>query len=173
MARFLKAAQSTELSDKVGVPFVREGFVPGAHTAAMNDTFRPHGHASFGIRGRIVAIHVRGPWNAELVLQVHAEMHAALEGIREKKAWAVMVIVQGSALFGPDAVEAIRETARSETASMGRVATAWVLDPEVEGATLMPHVIRSLYGDSDRIRLFEALAPAEAWLEERLALADN
>ena len=138
----------------------------------MNDTFRPHGRASFRIVGPIVVMHVRGPWNAELVVRSHADLQAAL-GELQAGAWGMMVVVQGSALFGPDAMDAIRDVARNETARMGRVATAWVLGPDVEGATLMPGVIESLYGGSDRIRIFEAVQPAEAWLKERVVAAEG
>lgn len=113
---------------------------------------------------------VRGPWNAELVLQSHEAMHVALPELQGGR-WAMLVVITGSAMFGPDVVEAIRNTVQNESATMERVATAWVLGPEVEGATLVPGVLRGLYGESDRFRIFETVEPAEAWLNGKIEAA--
>jgi len=136
----------------------------------MNAFFRPrpHGVATLDVQDQIVLLRVKGPWNAELVMQIHENVREArpqLTGAR----WGMMVIVTGSAVFGPDAMEATRTAALQQTLTMGRAATAWVIAPFVEGSTFMPRIIQGLYSDPADVRIFEAVPSAMSWLNKRIA----
>ncbi len=101
-------------------------------------------------------------------MQIHQDVREArpqLSGV----SWGMMVIVTGSAVFGPDAMEATRSIALQQTLTMGRAATAWVIAPFVEGSTFMPRIIESLYSDPADVRIFETVPPAMSWLNKRIA----
>lgn len=68
------------------------------NTSRMNAFFRPrpHGVATLEVQDQIVLSREKGPWNAELVMQIHENVREArpqLTGAR----WGMMVIVTGSA----------------------------------------------------------------------------
>lgn len=136
----------------------------------MAPTFPVHGKAHTVVTGQLVRLYVEGPWNMELV----SEVHQALIGLREQyrdQPWGMMVITQRSSLCGPDAMEAIRQAATRETQHSGRRATAWVLAPDVEGSAIMTVAVRKIYAGIHTMQTFDNEAEAERWLIEQISAA--
>jgi hypothetical protein len=128
------------------------------------ETFRTHGKAQFNIEGRVVCLHVVGPWNKELVVETHTQLSNALL-LMPAGPWALMVIVAESAICPPDAIEQIRVTSANEATQSGRIATAWVMGDDVEGSLLMESVLRKAYFGTNAFDVFETKDSAKNWLD--------
>ena len=132
--------------------------------------FPPHGTARVSVTGRIVRLYAVGPWNAEFVVQAHKSIRAQVAEHVEGP-WALLVDMKGTALCGPDALAAIRNVAGADAKQAGRIATAWVIEPGVEGRNEMSRFAQSTFAGVTPIRVYRNEAEAEEWLTAMLALA--
>lgn len=128
------------------------------------------GRATFEIHGDIVRLQVEGPWNEQLVVESHAALNDRIAALAKGR-WGMMVVVSGSMVFGPEAMEAIRRAAHDEATKKGRTATAWVIPPGVGGGSLFRNLVGVIYEPSHPVEVFDAEEPARAWLAQELARA--
>jgi hypothetical protein len=133
----------------------------------MPQTFPPHGRTQFAIEGRVVRLHVEGPWNKELVIESHQRLSEALLRLPSGP-WALMVVIVGSALCPPDALEQIRATTANEAIQTSRIATAWVMGENVEGGSLMTSALRKTYLRVNKFEIFHTEDDAKQWLHAAL-----
>ena len=132
--------------------------------------FSAHGkaHLQYG-DDSIVVLFVEGPWNMELVSSVHATM-SQNPMLNSGMPWGFMIVVSKSTLFGQQALHRIQEAVRKEAQNSGRVATAWVIGPDVEGANLMASVIKGIYAGIQPVEIFRSMGAARDWLNDQVAI---
>jgi hypothetical protein len=130
----------------------------------MKSQFTSHGKSRLEHAGHILRLYVEGPWNAELVVETHQMLREYLEQ-NQITNWGLMVIVTGSALSSPAALEAIRVAAANETKRFDRKVTAWVLAPTLEGRSIMARFIPEVYNEINMVQVFESEELAEQWLK--------
>lgn len=131
--------------------------------------FSQHGEFELSIDGRLLVVDVVGPWNLELIRNYTAQATVLARQLAETGPWVLISIARRSVLFTPDAIEALRETARRHTADSRRIATAYVVDPTVEGYQLVNTLFEEIYRDVCPMAVFETRAEAERWAAEQLS----
>lgn len=129
--------------------------------------FRVHGTTQHAVRGRVIHAVVGGPWNVELIQTYAAQLAPTVEALRAGGPWAVIVEIHGASLCPMEAVEAIRQGVQSH-ARLGRVCTAYVIAPEVEGAGVTDAVWRGIYAGVMPFEIFETLDEALPWVQAHL-----
>jgi len=131
--------------------------------------FPAHGRAHYVFDGPIVRLHVEGPWNEELVTETHASLRKALKDAGQP--WALIVMPRKSALCDAAALQAIRAAAEDEKTETRRMATAWVLPRDLEGAEIMAIAVTRAYEGVQPVAVFETEAEAEQWVARMLGVA--
>lgn len=133
--------------------------------------FDKHGAFTLSVDGPLLVVEVEGPWNLELIRSYGEETRPIAEEMAKSGPWVLISIAKRSALFTPEAIEALRHTAESHVRSMNRIATAYVVDPTVEGYRLVDVIFESVYREVCAVAVFETRAEAETWAYEQLAKA--
>jgi len=131
--------------------------------------FSQHGDFELSIDGRLLVVDVAGPWNLELIRNYAAQATPLARQLAETGPWVLISVARRSVLFTPDAIEALRETAQRHTADSGRIATAYVVDPAVEGYHLVNAIFEEIYRDVCPVAIFETRAEAKRWAAEQLS----
>ena len=131
--------------------------------------FSEHGAFTLSVDGRLLVVEVEGPWNLELIHSYGEETRPVAEEMARTGPWVLISIARHSALFTPEAIDALRQTALTHVRRLGRIATAYVVDPTVEGYRLVDGIFESVYRDVCAVAVFETRAEAEAWAHEKLA----
>jgi len=132
------------------------------------DRFPAHGSFTLDICDRLLLVDVLGPWNAELVAAYQKQLDRAATTLAADGDWAVVVQVFGSALFTPEAMHSMQVKAGQQRA-LGRCATAYVIDDEVEGSHVVESALRSIYAPSQAFAVFREVPPALAWAGAQLS----
>ena len=107
-----------------------------------------------------------GPFNLELVAQLRSLLPPLLTGLSERGDWLHLCQFRHSAMTSPQALQAL-EALLAELAAAGLVPrrTAFVIAPDVEGASLMaPAFERSYARVGLAMRCFKDETAAVAWL---------
>jgi len=130
--------------------------------------FSKHGAFTLSVDGRLLVVEVEGPWNLELIHSYGMETQPIAEEMARTGPWVLISIAKHSALFTPEAIEALRQTAVTHVRRMGRIATAYVVAPAVEGYRLVDAIFESVYRGVCEVAVFETRAEAEAWAHEQL-----
>lgn len=133
--------------------------------------FRAHGRVDFRIEGPLLLTAAVGPFNAELVQAVQALVREVFSEMAANPPWGQLVVFHESALASPETLEqftlmlfALRRQ------GLAPQATAHVLPPEVEGATLMARPMQRCFEQTGlRFAHFADEAEARAWLQAELA----
>jgi len=131
--------------------------------------FSKHGAFTLSVDGRLLVVEVEGPWNLELIRSYGEETGPIAEAMARTGPWVLISIAKRSALFTPEAIEALRQTAITHVRRMGRIATVYVVDPTVEGYHLVDAIFESVYRGVCEVAVFETRAEAEAWAYEQLS----
>jgi hypothetical protein len=113
---------------------------------------------------------VHGPWNEALISANHQNIVDQLTDSPPGPV-GVMVIVSGTGICGPDAINAMRQTAADPKVMARRIATAWAVPEDVEGRSLMPGMLAKIYAPGYAYAMFATVAEAEHWLNDRLDAA--
>ena len=130
--------------------------------------FRAHGEASLRAEGQVVVAEIVGPWNLELIHDYQRRINELVEVVQQHGPWSLIIVLRIAAMCPPDAVKAIREGAIRQSGQEGRVSTAYVIAPDVEGYRFMDSVWRGIYADVHPFGIFETQEEAMAWSEEQL-----
>lgn len=134
--------------------------------------FPAHGSFSLAISKQLLLVDLHGPWNIELVLSYQRELDKAAEILHAGGPWAVVAHVFTSTLFTPEAMNSMRMKAQHQGAALQRIATAFVISPEVEGYRLMDRTLLQMYAGSQAFCIFEEQAPAMSWATEQIENAN-
>ncbi|GAB3019255.1 hypothetical protein [Bowmanella dokdonensis] len=128
--------------------------------------FRPHGHVSFSLDGRILTIEAEGPGNAELIHEYQQHMQAYRQQL-QGAAWASLVIFNGESLLTPDAIQLVDEAVQTNR-HYGMVATAVVVT-DASCRTLVRQLWSSIYCQAGTVhQFFDTPEQARQWLLEKL-----
>jgi len=130
--------------------------------------FSKHGAFSLSVDGRLLVVEVEGPWNLELIHSYGEETRPIAEEMARTGPWVLISIAKRSALFTPEAIDLLRQTAITHVRRMGRIATAYVVDPTVEGYRLVDAIYETVYRGVCEVAVFETRAEAEGWAQEQL-----
>lgn len=135
--------------------------------------FRPHGRAELWAEGQVIRLSTAGPFNMEAVMAIGAAWRQLFAELPIRGLFADIVTVSGSLMAGPDVMRAFGHFLQANThAHIAPCAVAWVVPPDVEGATLMVPLFREVYEAANRnIEFFETNAAAEAWVRTQLQCA--
>jgi len=129
----------------------------------MRHAFPVHGATCITVIGSMIRFCLEGPWNAEMILENHRRLRLTLDKHRLNP-WVLLVVPVGSALCGPDTLDTMRDCAVRDSAPLGRVATAWVLPSEVEGAEIMRVMLKKVYTGVSPLAFFDREEDATNWL---------
>ena len=132
--------------------------------------FRPHGFVESRIDGNILVQEATGPFNKEFVwamASANAEARVQLVSIGP---WGAILVFKHSALAS---LEMLREfgkyLATQVRKGQASVATALVMSPEVEGASIMsPHYLRVWAEAGIVCQHFDSISGAATWIRSLL-----
>jgi hypothetical protein len=145
---------------------------PGKTSTANVQTgkFAQHGLVELWMSDNIVYYEATGPFNTELVDSLAIAQRDFLLQKRPSGAWASIGILRVSALSSPDGIARYHAImAAPKPDNMVPLATAFVIDPTVEGHIIMaPHYARIYQQINRPFRIFEQLADAQAWAQQML-----
>ncbi len=144
---------------------------PRSTDDTADDRFAPHGRVSLQAVGQVLETEASGPFNVELIKALARLIAAVVPPLAARGPWGQCVVFHRSVMASPDTLAAfaqlLQDTARQ---GLGPAVTAYVIDPGIEGATLMPrHFARCFAEAGLAFEIFQQAEPARAWLRERLA----
>lgn len=130
--------------------------------------FCPHGVFSLHRDGQVIFIEAAGPWNLELIQQYAHEVLPVTKEVAMGGPWGAIVVVSKNVLFTCDAAAALRESGLKARAN-GRVAVAYVIPRDVEGALLAPGILKHIYDGVVPWNIFTELHEASNWMSSMIA----
>lgn len=138
--------------------------------AAMN-RFQPHGRVQMWADGALVHVVAEGPFNVEGIDAFSNAMLALYRQLPPGQAFVNITEVRKTLLGTPDAWERLGEhLLRTNASGLPLRGTAWVVDAEVEGRSLLLPRAQALFVNAGRrVEVFETLATAEAWARRLLS----
>lgn len=131
--------------------------------------FTPHGSFRIHREGQVIVVEAAGPWNLELIQQYARDVVPLTREIAAGGPWAATVLVRDSVMFTAEAADALREAGFRTAKTSGRVAVAYVIPPEVEGAALAPAILKRIYEGLNPWAIFTDARAAMDWLHQRIA----
>jgi hypothetical protein len=131
--------------------------------------FKAHGVFSLHRDGQVIVIEATGPWNLELIRQYAHDVQPVTRELASGGPWGAIVLVRNSVLFTTEAADALREAGFRTAKSSGRIAVAYVISPEVEGALLAPDILRRIYDGLNTWAIFSELDQAMDWMRGQIA----
>lgn len=129
--------------------------------------FSPHGSSRFELRGRILLLYSEGPFNAEHVRSTATAFRDTAQRLGAGVPWVTVNIVTRSMMCTPDALDAMRNSARL-TRPLGRIAAGYVVTADVEGRGLMRPLLEQACADVMAVAFFIELEPALGWAQQQL-----
>lgn len=132
--------------------------------------FRPHGRVESRVYGNLVIHEAIGPFNLEIIEAIGTVLRELLLSMKQQGRWGQVIVFKKSALTSPDTLAALKAyTTQRRNEDLAPTATAYVLDPSVEGANLMTAPFRHVYSEStEQFDIFSAEADAIAWVKAQL-----
>lgn len=132
--------------------------------------FKPHGRLALWTEGSVMHIQAEGPFNREAVLALGVAMKQLYQTLPTDRSFVYLLEFRTSLLASPDALAAYGDFLKAMSmAQRAPKVVAFVVAPEVEGASLMVPLFARLYAEHGRqFAAFETMALAEAWLRGRL-----
>ena len=131
--------------------------------------FKAHGFFNLHRDGQVIVIEATGPWNLELIRQYAHDVLPVTREIAEGGPWGAIVVVRNSVLFTTEAAEALREAGFRTARTAGRIAVAYVIAPDIEGALLAPDILRRIYEGLNAWAIFTELPAAMDWMQGQIA----
>ena len=135
--------------------------------------FRKHGRVEYDPHGRLLLTSATGPFNAELIAALRELAIITFPNMALLGSWAQCVVFHESAMGGADVLAGLAELLK-DLANMGvaPAATAFVLPPGVEGASIMAPLWELCYKAANmRFAAFEQSGDAAAWISACLDAA--
>ena len=131
--------------------------------------FRPHGHFSTHVEGRLLVSEVTGPWNRELVENWGLDCYPQARALSAEGPYVGIAIIRESMLCPPDAMLSLRKVAHLSATRLQCLAHLIVADASVEGRDFLESTFVKLYDGVIAHRLFPTLDEARAWARVLLA----
>jgi hypothetical protein len=134
-----------------------------------NVEFKAHGAFNLHRDGQAIVIEAAGPWNLELIRQYAHDVLPVTREVAAGGPWGAIVVVRNSVLFTLEAAEALREAGFRTAKTSGRIAVAYVIPADVEGALLAPDILRRIYDGLNTWAIFTDLPAAMDWTLGQIA----
>lgn len=133
--------------------------------------FKAHGQADYEVEGRMVFVRAEGPFNAELVPALSQTISKIIATLAQAGNWAQIITFHKSAMCSPVALNDFQASLKARyTNPKTNPVVALVLGPGVEGAGIMPAVIRKCYSEAGvECQAFTSREDALAWVKSKLA----
>ncbi|MBK9235398.1 MAG: hypothetical protein IPO19_04735 [Rhodoferax sp.] len=127
--------------------------------------FQPHGLVEVWLDGRILRYDAVGPFNRELVRAIAKAQHDIMVAAKARGPCVEIVTIRESALVTSDGLAELAAILHDVNhQGLAPLAVAYVMAPEVEGASIMAPVFRSRYQSQGRVfELFDRLEDAQTW----------
>jgi hypothetical protein len=145
------------------------------HTHLVSDHFAtgpfpPHGRIELWAEGNVVRLTATGPFNVEAIQAMAAAWRALCADLPEAEPFADVVTVKDSIMASPEVLDAIgRFLNHNSEQHIAPRAVAWIVPPDVEGASLMIPQFEHVFTEAGRrIAFFEDEASALAWVKTAL-----
>lgn len=128
--------------------------------------FRQHGCVEYDPQGRLLFTTATGPFNAELIAALRELALATFPDMATLGTWAQYVSFHESAMASAEVLTGLAELLKHLVKlGVAPTVTAFVLPPEVEGASLMVPLWAKCYEAADmRFAAFEQSKDAVAWI---------
>jgi hypothetical protein len=138
--------------------------------AGASGLFKPHGRLALWHEGSVMYVHAEGPFNREAVLALGVAMQELYQTLPPDRSFVYLLEFRSSLMASPEAMAAYGDFLKAMSlAKRAPKVVAFVVAPEVEGASLMLPLFARLYAEHGRqFAAFETIAPAEDWLREQL-----
>lgn len=135
--------------------------------------FKAHGQVDMHMEGNLLQYVAVGPFNKELCDCLAIAQLEFLQSLHPSGPWASICTVKESAMGGPDSVARYAELMHApKPPGLTPVATAFVIDPQVEGGRLMEPFFAQIYADIQRpFRIFETMEEARVWAQTMISQA--
>jgi hypothetical protein len=127
--------------------------------------FQPHGLVEVWLDGRNLRYDAVGPFNRELIRAIAKAQHDIMLAAKARGPCVEIVTIRESALVTPDGLAELAAILQDVNhQGLAPLAVAYVMAPDVEGASLMAPVFRKRYQDQGRVfQVFETLEDAQTW----------
>jgi hypothetical protein len=126
--------------------------------------FKPHGKADFRVEGQLILIELEGPWNAELVEQIHERVVELKATLIANGKWGLLIIISNSLLCPLETIDTIKRTVLEDAEQNGHAAVGLVAARSVEGRGLLEAWYCKLYDGICPVAFFETLDEAKRWI---------
>lgn len=132
--------------------------------------FKAHGQADYEVEGRIVFVRAEGPFNEELVPALSQTIAKLITPLAMAGNWAQVITFHKSAMCSPSALQQFGNSLKARYLNpKTNPVIALVMSRDVEGAGIMPAVIRKCYGEAGlECQAFTSREDALAWVQTRL-----
>lgn len=139
-------------------------------TSFSPQSFKPHGTIESRIDGRLFVQEATGPFNKEILLAMDSVHTNARALLASQGPWGALFVFKKSALASPEMLEGLKKYLSIQVAGKNAsVATALVLSPRVEGASLMAqHYLRAWRSAGILCESFEDYDEAHRWVTLQL-----
>ncbi len=132
--------------------------------------FKAHGRVQLWREDDVLVYEAQGPFNRELFDALAAAQGEFLRDQVFPARWASIAVILHSGLTSIEAMDRYRELMQMpRPPQYSPVATAFVVDPHVEGGSLMLPRVAAIYAAIDRpFRGFERIEEARAWVRDMI-----
>lgn len=128
--------------------------------------FQPHGQFEYAVRGRVLHLRTRGPWNRELIEQYKADLAQKMAPLFGAP-WGVLATVVEEGIHTPESLESMVEGIRAHR-KLGRCGTAVVFE-RVYGESLVRNMLERMYRQAaEPVAFFHDSDEALIWLLARI-----
>ena len=131
--------------------------------------FSAHGEYKPTVDGQILIAHCWGSWNIEMHEESARLAKPLVEKLDAKGPWGCITVVHESMVTSLEVLQAGRDAVASLPEGSALVALAWVLNPNLEGYSLLYRRYESMYADLLETKIFDNLASAQYWIEKVVA----
>ena len=129
--------------------------------------FAPHGVVDISMEGDVLRYECTGPFNRELLDAMAVAQMAFLTNLKHPGRWASMAICLESVMSSPDGISRYAELMQTKLPpELTAVATAFVIEPGVEGGSIMRPHFTKIYAQIGRpFKIFSNLNEASQWAQ--------
>ena len=135
---------------------------------------RPTAHLEVVADGHILRLEAAGPFSKALVIYLFLMGRNLLaDTVRQNIPYAVVITFHQSLRMTPDAIQQLIDLLDDTERRGGPppLATAYVINPEIEGARLMLPILADIYRKTRAFEAFSSGADADAWVHSLLGQA--
>lgn len=136
--------------------------------------FKPQAKLDVTADGHILRLEAMGPFNRALVIHLFLTgRNLLVDTVAKGIPYAVVIKFHGSLMMSPDSIKQLVELLDDSERRGGGppLATAYVVQPEIEGLTLMLPILADVYRKTRAFEAFSSQADADEWVHSILRQA--